>query len=182
MDIHALSPVAGKDYPRTWNEFQSWFATEQDCANYLAGLRWPSGFICPACQHFAPPYKATRGRLLCIACKHQTSATAETIFSKTRTPLKVWLAAAWYLTNQKHGVCGNAARTDLCGGHRVTGVPTATNQNVEHSLMFKISDQANLHQRLLSSLLCIYFDRSLKNKRHQQLHLHIRIFRQEFSR
>lgn len=23
-------------------------------------------------------------------------------------------------------VCGNAARTDLCGGHRVTGVPTAT--------------------------------------------------------
>ncbi|MFN5141076.1 MAG: IS1595 family transposase [Burkholderiales bacterium] len=104
MDIHTLSPVAGKDYPRTWNEFQSWFATEQDCANYLAGLRWPSGFICPACQHLAPPYKATRGRLLCIACKHQTSVTAETIFSKTRTPLKVWLAAAWYLTNQKHGV------------------------------------------------------------------------------
>ena len=23
-------------------------------------------------------------------------------------------------------VCGNSARTDLCGGHRVTGVPTAT--------------------------------------------------------
>ena len=30
--------------------------------------------------------------------------TAGTIFEKTRTPLRVWLAAAWYLTNQKQGV------------------------------------------------------------------------------
>jgi hypothetical protein len=30
--------------------------------------------------------------------------TAGTIFAKTRTPLSVWFAAAWYLTSQKHGV------------------------------------------------------------------------------
>jgi transposase-like protein len=30
--------------------------------------------------------------------------TAGTLFDKTRTPLRVWLAAAWYLTNQKQGV------------------------------------------------------------------------------
>ena len=30
--------------------------------------------------------------------------TAGTIFDKTRTPLPVWLAGAWYLTTQKHGV------------------------------------------------------------------------------
>jgi transposase-like protein len=30
--------------------------------------------------------------------------TAGTIFDNTITPLKVWLAAAWYITNQKHGV------------------------------------------------------------------------------
>ena len=30
--------------------------------------------------------------------------TSGTIFGKTRTPLRVWLAAAWYLTNQKQGV------------------------------------------------------------------------------
>ena len=29
--------------------------------------------------------------------------TAGTIFDKSRTPLKVWLAAAWYVTNQKQG-------------------------------------------------------------------------------
>lgn len=34
----------------------------------------------------------------------QSTVTAGTIFDKTRTPLRVWLAAAWYLTNQKQGV------------------------------------------------------------------------------
>ena len=41
---------------------------------------------------------------MCQSCKHQASVTAGTIFDKTRTPLKVWLAAAWYITNQKQGV------------------------------------------------------------------------------
>ena len=30
--------------------------------------------------------------------------TAGTIFDKTRTLLRLWLATAWYLTNQKQGV------------------------------------------------------------------------------
>lgn len=49
-------------------------------------------------------YRATRTRLMCPSCQHQSSVTAGTIFDKTRTPLRVWLAAAWYLTNQKQGV------------------------------------------------------------------------------
>lgn len=41
---------------------------------------------------------------MCPSCQHQSTVTAGTIFEKTRTPLRVWLAAAWYLTNQKQGV------------------------------------------------------------------------------
>jgi transposase-like protein len=41
---------------------------------------------------------------MCRSCGHQSSVTAGTIFDKTRTALRVWLAAAWYLTNQKQGV------------------------------------------------------------------------------
>ncbi|CAI10644.1 transposase, fragment, partial (plasmid) [Aromatoleum aromaticum EbN1] len=44
------------------------------------------------------------GRLMCRSCRHQTSVTTETIFEKTRTPLRVWLAGAWDATNQKLGV------------------------------------------------------------------------------
>ena len=50
------------------------------------------------------PGRATRGRLICRACRYQCSVTAGTIFEKTRTPLRVWFAAAWYVTSQKHGV------------------------------------------------------------------------------
>jgi transposase-like protein len=41
---------------------------------------------------------------MCRSCAHQGSVTAGTLFDKTRTPLRVWLAAAWYVTNQKLGV------------------------------------------------------------------------------
>jgi hypothetical protein len=41
---------------------------------------------------------------MCRSCARQSTVTAGTIFDKTRTPLRVWLAAAWYLTNQKQGV------------------------------------------------------------------------------
>jgi transposase-like protein len=100
----ASGPVAGKDYPRTWNQFLEWFATEDACLSYLEGLRWPNGFVCPRCASVAPAYRASRTRLMCRECKYQGTVTACTIFDKTRTSLRVWLAAAWYLTNQKHGV------------------------------------------------------------------------------
>jgi len=104
MDIQILAPIAGKDYPQTWNEFLDWFATEDACLSYLERLRWPQGFVCPSCGVMAPPYRSSRTRLMCSHCKHQASVTAGTIFDKTRTALRVWLAAAWYLTNQKQGV------------------------------------------------------------------------------
>src|SRR5690242_18725860 len=37
-------------------------------------------------------------------------------------------------------VCSNPARTDLCGGRRVTGVPTATNRT-ENALRLKCSER-----------------------------------------
>jgi Transposase zinc-ribbon domain len=48
-----LGPVdqlrAGRHYPRSAGEFQSWFGTDADCLDYLEWLRWPDGFACPAC-------------------------------------------------------------------------------------------------------------------------------------
>ncbi len=105
MDIqHIVVPEAGKEYPRNWNAFLDWFGTEEACLAYLERLRWPQEFVCPACAVSQAPYRSSRGRLMCRACGRQSTVTAGTIFDKTRTPLRVWLAAAWYLTNQKQGV------------------------------------------------------------------------------
>src|SRR6266511_4084964 len=46
-------PRAGRHYPRSTGEFQSWFATDADCLDYLEWLRWPDGFVCPRCADAA---------------------------------------------------------------------------------------------------------------------------------
>src|SRR5271155_2727560 len=99
-----MMPDAKLEYPRTWGQFLDQFATEEACGAYLERLRWPNGFGCSSCGSMSAPYRASRLRLMCKDCRHQSTVTAGTIFDKTRTPLRVWLAAAWYVTNQKHGV------------------------------------------------------------------------------
>ncbi len=96
-------PVAGRDYPATWSQFLKWYPDDAACARYLERLRWPGGFACPRCGVLGEPYRSTRGRLMCSSCDYQASVTAGTIFDKTRTPLTVWFAAAWYVISQKHG-------------------------------------------------------------------------------
>ena len=97
-------PYSAQDYPRNWSEFLDWFSSEDACLSYLERLRWPHGFACPDCASMTAPYRASRTRLMCQDCGRQTTVTSGTIFDKTRTPLKVWLAAAWYVTGQKQGV------------------------------------------------------------------------------
>lgn len=96
--------VPGRDYPRDWNQFLDWFPDEESCLSFLEQLRWPDGFVCPRCNARQEPYRSSRGRLMCRACRYQCTVTAGSVFDKTRTPLRTWLAAAWYVTNQKIGV------------------------------------------------------------------------------
>ena len=93
-DIQEM-PVSGRDYPRNWEQFLDWFPDDDACIEYLEGIRWPDGFTCPQCGVVDAAYRTSRGRLICRHCRHQCTVTAGTIFEKTRTPLRSWLAAVW---------------------------------------------------------------------------------------
>ena len=95
-------PVGGVDYPRTYQEFRSWFPDDASCAAYLARLRWPDGFRCPSCDHDRAWQTSTQ-HWKCVSCGRKTSVTAGTIFHRTRTPLSTWFAAIWLVTSQKNG-------------------------------------------------------------------------------
>lgn len=97
------SLIAGIDYPRTYWEFVKQFPDDNACMHYLKKLRWPDGFICPACNASDEPWHQTRERLVCRACQHQTSITSGTILDKTRTPLITWFEVAWHMTTTKNG-------------------------------------------------------------------------------
>lgn len=115
MEATHRNPIAEQDYSRTWSQFLDWFATNESCLLYVERLRWPQGFVCPRCGSAEQPTRASRTRFICRDCRHQSTVTAGTIFDKTRTPLKVWFAAMWYVTNQKQGV-------SALGLQRVLGV------------------------------------------------------------
>ena len=76
-------------FPRTLREFQSKFATEEACQEYLAACRWPDGFVCPRCGNRRAYELVELRRWQCTGCRHQVSLTAETILHNTRTPLTV---------------------------------------------------------------------------------------------
>ncbi len=90
------------DYPRTLQELEARFGTEEACRGYLARLRWPGGYVCPKCEG-SEGWPTKRGLWMCRACGYQASVTAGTIFEGTRTPLTVWFRAIWWVVSQKNG-------------------------------------------------------------------------------
>ena len=96
----------------TFDEFVKQFSTEEQCRDYLFRLRWPDGFICPRCEN--KEHMVINDRLYeCKACGRQTSVIAGTIFQDTRTPLKTWFTAIWWVTTQKYGASAEGLKQVL---------------------------------------------------------------------
>ena len=110
--------VAGRDYPRTYREFVAMFPDVEACAAYLERLRWPGGFVCPVCREPGTPWRQTRGRRVCPACRHHATVTAGTILDKTRTPLTTWFEVAWHVTTAKSGLSAKTLELTLGTGYR----------------------------------------------------------------
>ena len=109
----AGNPVAGTDYPRTWDEFLVFFPDEASCVRYLERLSWPDGFVCSRCGRTGVPWRGSRRRLGCRSCGHETTVTAGTLFQGTRTPLRDWFAAAWHVSTADEGVSARRLQRTL---------------------------------------------------------------------
>ena len=103
--LKTYHPVGGIDYPRTLQEFDEWFSTEEKCFKYIQKTRWPEGFRCHTCMG-GKGWEMATGLIRCSKCKQDTSIIAGTMFQGTRKPLRLWFQAMWYVTSQKFG--GNA--------------------------------------------------------------------------
>jgi len=108
-----------KEYPDNVREFFQMFPDEKSCLDYLIDLRWPTGYICPACKKATTPWYQTRNRLTCPLCRQKTSVTAGTIFEKTRTPLTTWFEAAWHVTTAKNGLSAKALEQTIGTSYHV---------------------------------------------------------------
>lgn len=89
-------------YPNNQSEFETFFASEEACRAYLTVIRWPNGFSCPGCGS-TQTWHLPGGILACRQCGRKTSVTAGTLFHDTRSPLRIWFQAIWYVVGQKYG-------------------------------------------------------------------------------
>ena len=83
--------------------FMKQYSTEAQCREYLASLRWESGYVCPRCgsRH---AYQLANGRYQCAKCRHQVSVTAGTVLHKTHMPLTQWFLAFYFVCQNKRGI------------------------------------------------------------------------------
>jgi transposase-like protein len=94
-------------------DFQERFATEAACLEYLAGSRWPEGFVCPACGGRRSWVLERRHLWECADCHQQTSVTAGTVMHGTRTPLRLWFWAAYLVATHHPGISAKQLQRQL---------------------------------------------------------------------
>ena len=110
-------------FPKTLREFQSEFATEDACQQYLAACRWPDGFVCTRCGSPRAYALMKFKRWQCTGCRQQVSLTAGTILHNTKTPLTVWFWAAYLMTTDttdKRGISALLLQRQLALGRYET--------------------------------------------------------------
>lgn len=100
------------DYPRNLIEFETRFATNEACREYMMKLRWPGGFICPRCGG-RRGWPTRRNLLVCGDCAYQASLTVGTIFQDTHKPLTLWFRVMWWVTTQKNGASALGLQREL---------------------------------------------------------------------
>ena len=94
-----------QDRPMSRAAFEARFPDEAACARHLAAMRWPDGFVCPACGHDRGwELKRRRASWECAACGKETSVSAGTVMHRSHLPLKTWFMAIHIVTSHSNGI------------------------------------------------------------------------------
>jgi transposase-like protein len=86
-----------------FEDIQKRFDTEDACREYLIGLRWPDGFVCPicGCKDYYPI--SGRQKFQCKSCRYQASVTAGTVMDRSHLSLRTWIWAIYLVSRDKRG-------------------------------------------------------------------------------
>lgn len=96
--------MATDSLPKNLLEAIRYFSDLDVATEFLAGLRWPNGPVCPRCGGVEYSYLSTRRLWKCKECKSQYSVKVGTIFEDSPLGLDKWLPAVWLIANSKNGI------------------------------------------------------------------------------
>ncbi len=115
--------------PDTLQDAIEYFASPDNCREYLVAHRWPEGVTCPRCGSKNVLFQAKYNRWQC-GSKHdlrQFTSKTGTIFEDSPLGLKQWLLAMWQVVNCKNGVSSYEI-------HRAIGVTQKTAWFMDHRI------------------------------------------------
>jgi Zn ribbon nucleic-acid-binding protein len=95
-----------RDFPKTAQEFEARFATEEDCRAYWIQARWGGHPACARCNSTRVWTIREGTTFECAECGHQTSLTSGTLLEKTRKPFKTWFRAVFEISTRRTGISG----------------------------------------------------------------------------
>ena len=93
-----------RDFPKTAQEFERRFATEDDCRAYWIEARWGGKPACARCESERVWTIRDGTTFECADCGHQTSLTSGTVLEKTRKPFKTWFRAVFEIAARRNGI------------------------------------------------------------------------------
>ena len=104
-----------KEFPQSLLQATRYFVDPEICVEFVAGLRWTDGPMCPYCNGKTVSYLKTRRIFKCMSkeCHKQFSVKVGTIFEDSAIPLDKWLTAIWLVVNCKNGISSYEIARDL---------------------------------------------------------------------
>src|SRR5467141_1798811 len=115
--------------PSTLQAAILYFASPDNCREYLVAHRWPKGVTCPRCGSTNVLFQPKYNRWQC-GNKHdlrQFTSKTGTIFEDSPVSLDKWLMAMWQVVNCKNGVSSYEV-------HRAIGVTQKTAWFMDHRI------------------------------------------------
>ena len=102
--------------PKTLQEAIIYFSDMDNCIEYLAARRWPTGITCPICgSERVSAFNPKRRTWKCSTHhpRREFSVKVGTIFEDSAIGLDKWLTAVWMLANCKNGISSYEIARDL---------------------------------------------------------------------
>lgn len=98
----------------TIRDFEKQFPNDDVCLEWLKNHLFPNGILCVKCQKVTNHYKiASRKSYSCQNCGNHFHPTANTIYHKSSTPLRLWFYATYLMASTRCGISAKQLEREL---------------------------------------------------------------------
>jgi transposase len=122
----------------TLMDFQKQFPNDDACLEWLKDYLYPDGIFCETCQKITNHYRVkSRKSFSCQFCGLHVHPTADTIYHKSSTPLRLWFYAIYLMASTRCGISAKQLEREL-------GVTYKTAWRMFHQIRSMLSEDVKL--------------------------------------